>query len=151
MIAMCCRLPSTKMSATMTSADANPSPSATHARSSNQLGAMLDHCVCNGVDRGEPARELVAEPVPCGQLDRPGTLFRCHAITSVSVSGAGRCRTSRPCAVRAVTVAQADEGEPEDRKAPDSRAGTLHTALDRKGVPTPLRSAFFKRLFYRNY
>jgi hypothetical protein len=53
--------------------------------------------------------------------------------------------------VRAVTFALADEDEPEDRKAPDSRAGTLHTALDRKGVPTALRSAFFKRLFYRNH
>src|SRR5579872_284560 len=39
MIAMCCRLPSTTMSATITSADANPSPSAAHARSSNQPGA----------------------------------------------------------------------------------------------------------------
>src|SRR5437870_12579742 len=39
MIAMCCRLPSTTTSATITSADANPSPSATHARSSNQVGA----------------------------------------------------------------------------------------------------------------
>src|SRR5438132_1772374 len=39
MIAMCCQLPSTTMSATITSADANPSPSATQARSSNQVGA----------------------------------------------------------------------------------------------------------------
>src|SRR6266516_885800 len=39
MIAMCCQLPSTTTSATITSAEANPSPSATHARSSNQLGA----------------------------------------------------------------------------------------------------------------
>src|SRR5438445_12842830 len=72
MIAMCCRLPSKTMSATMTSADANPSPSATHARNSNQLGATLDHRVRNGVDRCEPARELVAEPVPGGQLGRLG-------------------------------------------------------------------------------
>src|SRR2546428_7235676 len=43
MIAMCCQLPSTTTSATMTSADANPSPSATHARSSNQLGATRNH------------------------------------------------------------------------------------------------------------
>src|SRR5205807_9169564 len=40
MIAMCCQLPSTTTSATITSADANPSPSATHARCSNQLGAI---------------------------------------------------------------------------------------------------------------
>src|SRR6266545_3428844 len=43
MIAMCCQLPSTTTSATITSADANPSPSATHARSSNQLGATRNH------------------------------------------------------------------------------------------------------------
>src|SRR5438128_11566750 len=43
MMAMCCQLPSTTMSATMTSAEANPSPSATHARSSNQLGATRNH------------------------------------------------------------------------------------------------------------
>src|SRR6267142_3020237 len=43
MIAMCCQLPSTTMSATITSADANPSPSATHARSSNQVGATRNH------------------------------------------------------------------------------------------------------------
>src|SRR5438876_4372127 len=72
MIAMCCRLPSTKMSATMTSADANPSPSAAHARSSNQLGATLDHRVGDGVDRGEPTRELLAQPVESGQLGRFG-------------------------------------------------------------------------------
>ncbi len=41
-----------------------------------------------------------------GIFDRPGTLFRCHVIASVSPSGARRCRTSRPYAVRAVTVAQ---------------------------------------------
>src|SRR5712691_952107 len=38
MIAMCCQLPNTTMSATMTSADANPSPSIAHATSSNQAG-----------------------------------------------------------------------------------------------------------------
>src|SRR5207302_5887111 len=43
MIVMCCQLPSTTTSATITSADANPSPSATHARSSNQLGATPNH------------------------------------------------------------------------------------------------------------
>src|SRR5437870_5951519 len=43
MIAMCCQLPSTTTSTTITSADANPSPSATHARSSNQLGATRNH------------------------------------------------------------------------------------------------------------
>src|SRR2546423_1247089 len=43
MIAMCCQLPSTTMSATITSADANPSPSATHASSSNQVGATRNH------------------------------------------------------------------------------------------------------------
>src|SRR5712691_2370480 len=43
MIAMCCQLPSTTMSATITSADANPSPSATQARTSNQLGATRNH------------------------------------------------------------------------------------------------------------
>src|SRR5947208_16956596 len=85
MIAMCWRLPSTTMSAAITSADANPSPSATQARSSNQLGATqnpkqrfpkvrltLDRRLGDGVDRGEPACALVVEPVPRGQLGRPG-------------------------------------------------------------------------------
>ena len=32
--------------------------------------SLRDRRVCDGVDRGEPAREFVAEPVPCGQLMR---------------------------------------------------------------------------------
>src|SRR5712691_11965494 len=61
MIAMCCQLPSTTMSATITSADANPSPSATHARSSNQLGATRNHYTTE-VGRGSELWSLYGAP-----------------------------------------------------------------------------------------
>src|SRR5437867_4503506 len=58
MIAMCCQLPSTTTSATITSADTNPSPSATHARSSNQVGATRNHYTT-----GEGRRIRTVEPL----------------------------------------------------------------------------------------
>src|SRR5438105_8378791 len=61
MIGMCCRLPSTTMSVTMTSADANPSASATHARSSNQLGATRNHH--RGAARADGRRTGAARPL----------------------------------------------------------------------------------------
>src|SRR5437867_3990399 len=61
MIAMCWRLPSRKMSATITSADANPSPSATQARSSNQLGATRNHYTTE-VGRGSELWSLYGAP-----------------------------------------------------------------------------------------
>ena len=62
---MCCQLPSTTMSATMISAEANPSPSATQARSSNQLGATRNHYT-TGVGSADPSYGAFMEPSALG-------------------------------------------------------------------------------------
>src|SRR5207245_11426005 len=66
MIAMCCQLPSTTTSATITSADANPSPSATHATSSNQLGATRNHYTTE-VASADPNCGAFMEPSGCNR------------------------------------------------------------------------------------
>src|SRR5690242_14508849 len=74
MIAMCWRLPSRTMSAAITSADAKPSPSAAHARSSNQCGAMPANLFGSLRQRRSPLRNrrCVYDP-RLAALERPGT------------------------------------------------------------------------------
>src|SRR5947209_3751503 len=80
MIAMCCQLPSTTTSATITSADANPSPSATHATSSNQLGATRNHYTT----------EVASADPNCGAFMEPSGCNRWQPVANAQPPGAAK-------------------------------------------------------------
>src|SRR2546422_16279 len=92
MIAMCCQLPNTTMSATITSADANPSPSATHARSSNQLGATRNHYTTEVGPRIRTMEPLWSPVVATGGNPRQ------IGLPETAETSENRCRALRPVA-----------------------------------------------------
>src|SRR6266404_1595501 len=77
MMGMSCQLPSTTTSATITSADAKPSPSATHARISNHVGATLNHYTTRG-RTGDPG--VLTRSRPGWENRRHSGLEECHVV-----------------------------------------------------------------------